>query len=274
MTAYLSFEDWEQSFKESERYKTLQAKYTYLYPDVCDAGLSLSVRKKDNESTKMLGENSYREALIETSRFFYGYLYYLDYVFENQPNLVAEIGPSLKGLESTLLYNNYTSYNIVLDYGYATRYQDKFDAAVSLTQRPRYSLTELGDSINRFGSILKPNGRGFFSVNLARILEVTNVNDVFGKDNPTLVELEDFAKEELKKVTYTTIVSEVLITERHKKFYDMLSDDRWPSYDKFITNDIDITQLDKEIQHTINQFRNYDFANDAINGNIRIILEK
>ena len=98
MTAYLSFEDWEQSFKESERYKTLQAKYTYLYPDLCDAGLSLSVRKTENDSPRMRGENSYREALAKTSRFFYGYLYYIDYIFENKPRLVGEIGPSLLGL--------------------------------------------------------------------------------------------------------------------------------------------------------------------------------
>ena len=262
MTTNLSFEDWEVQFKESDLYKTLQGQYNYLYPDLCDAGLGLSV-------TKPGPKDSFRNTLHETSRFFYAYLYYLEYINELQPSLIGEVGFGFRFIYNTIPYPVKMITGHHLD-----RFANQFDCGISMTSLHFYPLTELANNINHFTKIIKTNGRGFFSVNLERMLERTNMNAVFGKEKPTIIEIEDFVKEELKKVTSTILVEDILISKRHKKFYDALSDERWPEYDKFINNDIDTTQLDKDIKHTLRQFRIYNFANDSLNGNIRLVLEK
>jgi hypothetical protein len=160
-----------------------------------------------------------------SSKFFVCCLYYLEFLLEKNPKIIVDIGCG-ENLFKKLIPNIH-GINPTVDLGLADE-KDFFDAEFSMGHLNQYesvfsinalhfiSLVDFEKRILEFYNIVKLGGRGFISLNISRMLELTDEKDLyqlFGNNVPTSQELTHFVENILSKLSINFLVKDILIND-------------------------------------------------------------
>ena len=278
MTNYQHYdkETYFKKFSQSDVYRKIKKEYQYLFSDLedIDTGSTIKIHRSEIE---------------EKSIFLYSMFFYLEFLLENNPKVIADVGcgnnnlkkyiPQIVGIDHTI----HADVQAWLDANFIKDNYEKFDAAFSINALHFVSLKDFASRINEFASIIKPGGRGFITFNLIRMLERTLPHEyaqLFDLSKPvTAKDYTNYIEAELKKIKYNILVKDILFENKFKTIeekYNSLKGSDWPNFSKIIAAD-----MANVSDHIVNEIKSFDFFNlcvlgydDQYNGNIRIVFEK
>ncbi len=284
MTNYQHYnkEKFLESFSQSDIFNKLSKKYKYLFSEYSEIDEELSV--PDYESS--VPRHGSHE--INSSVFVYSFFYYLEFLLEKKPNLIADIGCGRNFIKEYI--PNIIGFDLTpeadiqrwFDDKFVTDNLKKFDAAFAINAIHFISLTQFANRIIEFGKIIKPGGRGFLTFNLERMLTRTQPYEyaqLFDLLKPlTAIEYKDFFIKELKKIPYKILVFDILFENRYVDDieYNNIKGSGWPpSLAEYFSYDLDKIplQIRKEIEsHNFTDKIYIDKIDDG-SGNIRLVFE-
>jgi len=293
MTNYQHYnkEEFLLEFFKTKIYNQLTKDYKKLYLDISELD--------ENTKVDIYNETrpSHRTELEKRSIFLYSMFYYLKFLTEINPTLIADIGcgknlikryiPNIIGYDKTPEADIYEWF----DNTFLSNNIEKFDCAFSINSMHFVSLLNFADRINEFGKIIKPSGRGYLSFNLARMVERTYLHEsaqIFDLTKPvTIKHYRDYIVEELKKVKYNLLVVDLFDSISSEEIrYNTVKGAEWPTWQDW--NNKNIQLISKNIIEEIKLYNfvlDYDFWNqttklldlsvleEAYNGNIKIVFE-
>ena len=221
-------EEFFKKFLESDVYSKVKTEYNHIISDQADIGRELE-----------LPEWTPRVTLNSNSIFLYSVFYYIDFLLEQKPSCIADVGcgvnllkkylPNIIGFDKT----SDADYKEHFNEDFISQHYEEFDAAIAMNSIHFRSLSEFSQLVNDFGKIIKPGGRGFITINLDMMIRETRPHEwalMFKLDHElTVNDYSEYIENELKKIKYKIIV------------YDFLADDS---------------------------------LSDMYNGNIRLVFEK
>jgi hypothetical protein len=164
--------------------------------------------------------------------------YYLQYLMELNPEKIYDIGcgcnifkkyiPNIIGIdvpESKLkcVKNNVDLYDNLDDSFYIKNFE-QFESAFAICSLHFYPFSDIRNRVLQFSSLISEGGRGFITLNIARMLEEENekysnfnfkfLSDVKYKKSPIILEyLELFVREQLYNLPLNIEVFECSISE-------------------------------------------------------------
>ena len=270
-TIYQSYnkDEFLEKFSKTKVYQTLVKDYSYLFSDFNDINFKME-------------EPPHRDNLERSSIFLYSMFFYLNFLLEINPKLIADIGcgnnklkkyvPQIIGYDTTLEADIKELFNLE----FIEKNYQKFDCAFAINSVHFISLIDFSNRVNDFGKLIKPGGRGFLAFNLQRMIERTKPHEfakLFDLSKPvSYYEYRNYIINELQdKIKYNIIINDILFD--HRENYNNCKGSDWPTYDSWIAkNFIDVpTEI-------INEINSCDFTTDPnlddyYNGNIRIVFE-
>lgn len=158
--------------------------------------------------------------------------YYIDYILQNNPHYIADIGCGenfftgiIDGVYGVEPEGNYADSNEYFDVegNYATNHLGEFDAAISINSIHFISLASFATQVKTFSTIIKKGGRGFLSMNTARMVDKTpevELIKMFGSTQPTKEQLHDYINKEIEKIDLSFIVIDNLANEVYDEWLD------------------------------------------------------
>ena len=155
--------------------------------------------------------------------------YYIEQLLKVDPKNIADIGCGSNDFKR--FYPNIIGYDPVepeadfkesFDEKFVQRHFQEFDVAFSICALHFIPLDYFAQRVSEFASVIKPGGRGYLSLNLARMVEDTpnkkNTDyllDLFGTENPSTEQCYDYITKELD-----TIALDMLEYDVDFKIYD------------------------------------------------------
>ena len=201
-----------KQFYYSDWFKKLKEDYKYLYSDKID----IRVPYEDQAKTV-------RHRLNDSSIFLYSACYYLEFLIEKNPQVIADVGcgenlfkkylPNIVGFDKT----PWADVQEWFDDDFVLNHTDEFDCAFAINALHFISLVEVKNQINKFGKILKKGGRGFVTLNLKRLLENTEPHEyhkLFDLNKKlTLDDYRNYLTKELTSTDYKILVLDLVFDE-------------------------------------------------------------
>jgi hypothetical protein len=220
---------------------------------------------------------------------YYSIFIYLNFIIDKSHSKIADIGCGYNFLKKYFLNvigydkNNFADYNEFFDDNFIIKHYEEFDVAVSVNSLHFISMKEFSKRINDFGKIIKPNGYGFITFNVQRMIAKTDKE--FLQNFINIKNFYDYFNQEIEKINYKIIAYDNLILHnqkiKEKKIHDLykiLHGESWPTYNDIINNRYNCEY--QEILKEINDYEklvsiqpNYALY-DPHNGIIRIIFKK
>jgi hypothetical protein len=281
MTIYRSYDKDEflKEFTQTEIYKKLTQQYRYMFSDKHDIDIDVGDVSQ--------GEECHRSTLENASICLYSQFYYLGLIQENNPEVIADVGcgrnlikkyiPNVVGFDKTHFADHYEWF----DEKFIDNHYQEFNSAFSVNAIHFVSLIEFANRINDFGKIIKPNGLGFVTFNLLRMIEHTKPHEfakIFDLSRPvTSIDYRLYIEKQLKNVTYNLLLVDITFEDQIKKNYEIIRGIDWPTYEDYVVDNFtnitdDIIKEIKNFNFTDHYFNN-DLKSDAYNGNIRIVFK-
>jgi hypothetical protein len=107
--------------------------------------------------------------------------YYLEKLLEKNPKEIYDLGcgwnifkkyiPNIIGVSPTQDVDNYADVHDLVDDDYIKGHENSFESIFSICALHFASLEDLEKIVTGFVSMIKPNGRGFLTLNLIRMIE-------------------------------------------------------------------------------------------------------
>lgn len=174
---------------------------------------------EDTSSDESLNPRDHLECRIGFTEVFT----HLNKLLEINPKTIIDIGcgmnhfkefiPHLIGLDP-----RYSNADIIasFDAEFSKQYTHSFDAAFSICALHFIPLDYMRTRILEFANIIKPGGRGYITLNLARLVEDAHYKkntdyliEMFGTENPSIDQCEDYVKKELDMLNLDMLLCEV-----------------------------------------------------------------
>ena len=149
-------------------------------------------------------------------------LYYLNKLLETNPTTIYDICcgwnifkkyiPNIIGIDAR---KKFVDICATIDDDYIIAHQEYFECAFSICSLHLYSLVHLEKNIKNFVSMIKPNGRGFLSLNLERMVERTSVEEnisLFGTTNPSNAQYDQYIRSVVEKIPCEYLIVDIDIS--------------------------------------------------------------
>ena len=273
MTNYQNYnkDEFLKEFSQTEIYKKLTQHYRHMFSDQDDVDIEFNI-----------GEKFHRSGAEDELICMYSQFYYLGIIQENNPEVIADVGcggnlikksiPNVIGFDKTQFADHYEWF----DEKFIDNHYQEFSSAFSVNAIHFVSLIEFANRINDFGKVIKPNGLGFVTFNLARMIERTHPHEfakIFDLSRPvTLRDYRLYIVNQLKNVKYNLLLVDILIEDQLKKNYELLKGVDWPRYEDYIVGNF--TNISDDIIEDIKNSKLMNWtSNDGYNGNIRIVFK-
>jgi len=202
-----------KEFYNTDWFKQLKADYKHLYSDKIDIRVPY-------ESIKTV-----RQRLNDSSIFLYSVCYYLEFLLEKNPTVIADIGcgenlikrylPNVVGFDKTAEADVQEWF----DDEFILKHSNEFDCAFAVNSLHYTSLKNVKARVNDFGKIIKKDGRGFITLNLQRLLENTEpheYHELFDLSSRlTLKDYEEFLVQELTAIDYQILAFDILLNDEN-----------------------------------------------------------
>jgi hypothetical protein len=147
--------------------------------------------------------------------------YYLEKLLEKNPKEIYDLGcgwniykkyiPNIIGVSPTLEVDKYADIQDQVDDDYIQRHQNSFESVFSICALHYAPLADLEKVITGFVSMIKPEGRGFLTLNLIRMIERSSAD--FLKNNigstQTSQEYEQYVFSVLEKINVDYLIVDV-----------------------------------------------------------------
>jgi hypothetical protein len=156
--------------------------------------------------------------------------YYLDYLVRVRPTVIGDVGcginffkdiiPGIVGIDG---YGDYADIIDMFDNNFSIGHTDHFDCAFSIDALHFVSISYFYDRIMQFANIIKPGGRGYIAMNVARLLDFTSVAEkikIFNTKTPTPIQLATYIDQQIKKITLQLLVVDNLILDCYDEYID------------------------------------------------------
>jgi hypothetical protein len=156
--------------------------------------------------------------------------YYLNKLLEIQPSKIADIGcgmnffkdiiPGIIGFDGS---GEERDVNEDFDDNFITKYTNFFQCAFSINALHFIPITSFHDRVMDFTNIIKPGGRGYLSMNVARMVGATDkklLKELFGTDTPDTKQLSDYVNQKIKTLPLKFLVIDNLIAEIYDEGMD------------------------------------------------------
>ena len=197
---------------------------------------------QENDASTPRQEYGSRTIVRPASSFSMVPFFYLEPLLSNNPKEIYDLGcgwnifkkyiHNITGVDRS----QFADINSFVDDEFVKQHQNYFESVFSINALHFRPLAHLEDIINEFISMIKPSGRGFLALNLARMYEKTNYNFT-----------EKIASRFDKKFKKNKVYEEYI-----KSILDNITTVN------FLIVDIDINKS----------------LSDAMDGNIRLVIEK
>jgi hypothetical protein len=198
---YYDPNDWEVTFKKSNLYKQLVKEYDVVYFDRQDFFESIAIREGITPTPR------HRAATTTQTYFSAIPFYYIEWLQEINPEKIYDLGcgwnifkkyyPNIIGVGAEIPQGSGFNADIHdrVDDDYIRGHQEYFESVFSICALHYIPLNEIKKCVSNFASMIKPGGRGWLSLNVARMLE----RDPFLGDGDTIF-IENYCKEQLATV--------------------------------------------------------------------------
>jgi hypothetical protein len=200
-----------KSFELTDLYSRLSQDFTQLTWDKhCDIYKTITPRQ-------FLGDSS-------ISVFSLVPFYYLNYLTETKPDKIYDLGcgwnifkkyiPNVVGIgdENITDENYYGDQHGCVDQKYVEAHQNYFESVFSINALHFIPLCAMKDRVLDFLSMIAPNGRGFVTLNLMRMIERSSdkfLYDTFGSLRPTNKQCDTYVRNSLADLPYKILVFDV-----------------------------------------------------------------
>jgi hypothetical protein len=147
--------------------------------------------------------------------------YYLEKLLEINPTNIYDLGcgwnifkryiPNIIGVSPTHNTDNYADIHDLVDDDYIKGHQNYFESVFSINALHFIPLSKLEEIITGFASMVKPNGRGFLSLNMQRMIEQTprEFLEKHISASPTSHDYEQYVLSVLEKLNINYIILDV-----------------------------------------------------------------
>ena len=156
--------------------------------------------------------------------------YYLDYLVEVCPTVIGDIGcgvnffkniiPGIVGIDG---YSDCADVIDIFDNDFSIGHTNYFDCAFSIDALHFVPISDFYDRITKFANIIKPGGRGYIAMNVARLLDFTSDAEkikIFNTKTPTPTQLATYVDQQIKKITLQLLVVDNLILDCYDEYID------------------------------------------------------
>jgi len=156
--------------------------------------------------------------------------YYLNYLVEISPTVIADVGcgmnffkdiiPGIVGIDGN---DSYADIKEFFNENFSVRHTNYFDCAFSIDALHFISISSFYDRIIQFANIIKPGGRGYIAMNIARLIDRTSDSkkiEIFNTTTPTPTQLATYIDQQIKKLPYQLLVVNNLILDCYDEFMD------------------------------------------------------
>lgn len=270
-------------FRSSATYAKMTAEYKHV--GFCMSELAEYIPSDSISNTH--AHATYRSILAHRGFFTYCNFFYLNLLLEKKPTSIIDIGcganlfkkyvPNIIGLDA----NGIPAVDIVdlFNESFAITNTQKFESAFSVNALHFIPITELSDQLNRFARLVKPGGRAVAILNIASMIERTDpsfiaINNLFSFDAYI-----KFISAELTKVNHKIIrldfatIPLSLSDRMQRSKYRVKSGEGWPLYDDWVNGVVsDSVIINAELKN-FKQTVAIDNYHDALDGNIKIVLD-
>jgi len=156
--------------------------------------------------------------------------YYLNKLLEIESSEIADIGcgmnffkeiiPGIIGFDG---HGKDHDVEDLFDDVFSTKHANFFQCAFSIDSLHFIPITDFYDRVISFANIIKPNGRGYLAMNVARMVEFTDkkiLNELFDTTNPNREQLSNYINQKIKMLPLNFLVIDILITEKYDEYMD------------------------------------------------------
>lgn len=154
--------------------------------------------------------------------------YYIELLTEIQNHEIYDIGCGMnffKGILSNVIgIDGYWDPDIhdLFDDEFVQNHQEFFQVAFSINALHFISITDFCKQVNNFAKVVKSQGRGYISMNAARLIDNTDSvtkQRLFGS-NITPVAVAEYINNQIKTLDLNFLVAENLITSKFDEVFD------------------------------------------------------
>lgn len=152
--------------------------------------------------------------------------YYLKWLDEINPDQILDIGcgsnyfkifyPNIYGVDLPPWGQNLDEH-AHFNKSYSEKNKDRWSCAFSINSLHFVSIDKVADRIYQFANVIKPQGRGFITFNLARVIENTfdksKLVDLFGTESPNLQQISDHIDQIIKNLSLNLLCIDNIITQ-------------------------------------------------------------
>jgi SAM-dependent methyltransferase len=175
-------ENFSYLFKKTELYKKLQDEYDIVNFSIAENALC-NLQRHRHLSNWTTPRKRLDFRIFDAVPF-----YYLNYLIENNPNKIYDIGcgygefkkyiPNIVNIEHTSAKDNFRflKNDIIdlyddLDENFYIKNSGLFESAFAINSLHFNSLIDIRKIVIKFSSLISKNGRGFIALNIARMIE-------------------------------------------------------------------------------------------------------
>lgn len=198
-------------FYFTEWFSKLRKDYKYLYADKIDIRIPYETIK------------TIRQRLSDSSIFLYSVCYYLEFLLEKNPSVIADVGcgenlikkylPNIIGFDQT----PQADIQEWFDDAFVKNHTGEFECAFAVNSLHYIPLAEVKERINTFGKILKPGGRGFVTLNLQRLLDYTEPHEYYKlfdlTKRLTMDDYKQYLTKEIEGIDYQILAFDIVFDE-------------------------------------------------------------
>jgi len=142
--------------------------------------------------------------------------FYIEMLKEKNPRILADIGCGIN------FYKNFIPeiYGVdpiehpdvdqvdFFDEDFSLGHTNNYDCAMAINSIHFISLTDVGNQLKNFANIIKPGGRGFVTLNVKRMIEMTNEKDMIADE-----ELSSYIKQQVDQALKNVLAYDDYINE-------------------------------------------------------------
>lgn len=198
-------EIFEPKFKQTKLYKQLNQEYDHVIFDTYN-----------NKFIEITPRELYGKRYFSAVPF-----YFIEILREKNPKEIYDLGcgwnifkkyyPEIIGVGAELT-NFLGDIHDIVDEDFIAKHQNYFESVFSINALHFIPLEDFQKRVIDFHSMIKPNGRGWLSLNLQRMIEnsVTNQFDNFTTDN-----YENYVREKLAELKFKYISVDINLQNRN-----------------------------------------------------------
>jgi hypothetical protein len=165
-------------------------------------------------------------------------LWYLNFLIEQRPTTIVDIGcganlfkPVIKTIFDIDIYgidpeiNNAAADELdFFDSDFSKGHANMYKSAFSINALHFIPISDFSKRVNEFYNVISPGGWGFLSLNSQRMINNGSDNqckiDIFGVENPTPNQIEEYVINELNVLDIDFIVKDILINKVQDEYMD------------------------------------------------------